>query len=164
MNAATRVVRFNVVGALGVVVQLSALALLNRAFSHHYLVTSTVAVELAVLHNFAWHRKYTWPEAGPGRSNVRALVRFHVANGVVSLGGNFALMHVFVRSMHMRVLVANALAIVVCGVGNFVLAHRWVFGAGVTREKKTAGSGYCTCASKTPVSTTPACFIWMKMR
>jgi putative flippase GtrA len=116
--------RFNLVGALGVIAQLTTLTLLNHALPRHYLLTSTLAVELTLLHNFAWHTRYTWPRTpSPGT----ALLRFHLSNGLVSLAGNLLLMRLFVHSAHLPILLANALTLAACGLLNFLLAHHWVF-------------------------------------
>lgn len=124
MNPLTRFLRFNLVGLLGIVVQLTTLALLNRALPRHYLLTSTVAVELTLLHNFLWHLHFTWPQTP---SPFTALLRFHLSSGLISLFGNLALMRLFVHSFHAPVLIANALAIGCCGIANFLLAHFWAF-------------------------------------
>jgi putative flippase GtrA len=58
-----RWLRFNLVGAMGMVVQLTVLAVWNRLAPEHYLLASVVAVELALVHNFFWHRRYTWRES-----------------------------------------------------------------------------------------------------
>lgn len=134
MNPLTRFLRFNVVGAIGVVLQLAILALLNRALPHRYLLTSTLAVELTILHNFAWHTRYTWPQT---TSRLTALLRFHLSNGLVSIFGNLVLMHLFVRSLHTPVLLANALSITCCGLINFLAAQHWVF-ANDNRTRLTA--------------------------
>ena len=127
MNPLRRFLRFNIVGGLGIAVQLSALALFNRVFrGHHLLLASTAAVELAVLHNFCWHLRYTWPDRADTRL-VAMLLRFHGSNGAVSLTGNFVLMPVFIHSTHLPVLIANLLSIVCCGLANFLLAHLWAF-------------------------------------
>ena len=128
MTPLTRFLRFNLVGLLGIVTQLAILALLNRAIPTRYLLTSTLAVELTLLHNFAWHLRYTWPQSKVTRRSASiALLRFHLSNGLTSLLGNLALMRAFVRSFHAPILLANALAIACCGLANFFLAHHWVF-------------------------------------
>lgn len=116
--------RFNLVGALGILVQLTTLGLLNRVFPRHYLFTSTLAVELTLLHNFAWHLHYTWPKT---TSPLTALLRFHLSNGLTSLVGNVALMHLFVHCLHAAILPANIFTITVCGLANFLLANHWAF-------------------------------------
>lgn len=130
MNIFVRWIRFNAVGAMGMAVQLGALALLSRGDAGHYLLASAAAVELAVLHNFAWHLRVTWPDRRGGTSAVLAqLVRFHLANGLVSIVGNLALMRLLVGEAHLPLLVANMIAIVCCSMVNFGLSHTWAFAA-----------------------------------
>jgi putative flippase GtrA len=128
MTPLTRFLRFNLVGLLGVIAQLTTLTLLNRAIPARYLLTSTLAVELTLLHNFTWHLHFTWPRTKITRHSATiALLRFHLSSGLVSLLGNLALMRAFVRSFHTPVLLANALSIACCGLANFLFAHHWVF-------------------------------------
>jgi putative flippase GtrA len=125
MNAWMRWLRFNLVGAMGMVVQLGVLAVLGRVAAGHYLISSAVAVELAVLHNFVWHVRFTWRERD-GSVPIQ-LVRFHLSNGLVSLVGNLVLMRVLVQGTRMPVLVANGIAIACCSVVNFCLGDSWAF-------------------------------------
>jgi putative flippase GtrA len=130
MSPLARFLRFNLVGFLGIAVQLTTVALLNRAIPHRYLLTSTLAVELTLLHNFFWHLRFTWPATSRRASDaITQLLRFHLSNGLVSLLGNLTLMRLFVHSMHAPILFANALTIACCGLANFLLAHHYVFAA-----------------------------------
>lgn len=129
MNVSVRWVRFNLVGALGMAVQFGALALFSRFDGGHYLMASAAAVELAVLHNFAWHLRVTWPDRRGGSDAFGQLIRFHLANGTVSLIGNLVLMRLLVGDAHLPVLTANCIAILACSAVNFCLGHRWVFAA-----------------------------------
>ncbi len=141
MSPLTRFLRFNLVGLLGIVTQLTTLALLNRAIPTRYLLTSTLAVELTLLHNFAWHIRYTWPQTKITRHSATiALLRFHLSNGLTSLLGNLALMRAFVRSFHSPILLANALAIACCGLANFLIAHLWVFPETTRAQQLAPGS------------------------
>jgi putative flippase GtrA len=129
--------KFNFVGALGIVVQFGALFLLKSVMRYDYLMATAIAVEAAVVHNFVWHEQFTWADrtciradegVRPYTSIARRLLRFHLANGVVSILGNLALMKAMVGLGHMNYLAANAVAIAVCSVGNFVVSEEWVFG------------------------------------
>ena len=126
MNILARWGKFNLVGAMGMAVQLAAIALLNRCVPGHYLCSTAAAIELAVLHNFVWHAHYTWRDRRDGSAWAQ-LVRFHLSNGLVSLAGNLALMRVLVGQAHLPVLAANAMAILCCSVANFCLGHTWAF-------------------------------------
>ncbi len=123
-----RWLRFNLVGAMGMAVQLAALALFNRLWAGHYLFASAAAVELAVLHNFVWHLHYTWRDRR-GVSALAQLLRFHLSNGLVSLLGNLALMRLLVHRAHLPLLVANIIAILCCSIANFCLGNTWAFAA-----------------------------------
>jgi putative flippase GtrA len=123
-----RFARFNVVGAIGIAVQLGILELLRRG-GVDYLVATLLAVEAAVLHNFIWHERYTWRDrAGALRSEwLPRLVRFHLTNGAVSLVGNALAMRWLVGQVHLSVIPANLIAIAACCVLNFLLSDRVVF-------------------------------------
>jgi putative flippase GtrA len=124
-GAPLRWIKFNVVGLLGVAVQLVILSLLVRR-GMHYLLATAIAVEAAVLHNYAWHVRWTWLDR-PGRASRGSFLRFHVANGLVSIASNLVLMRVFTGGLGMAVLVANPIAIAITSILNFMLGDRWVF-------------------------------------
>ncbi|HTW48875.1 MAG TPA: GtrA family protein [Acidobacteriaceae bacterium] len=127
MSPLVRWWRFNCVGAIGMAVQLGALACFERVSCGHYLMATAAAVELTLLHNFVWHLHYTWRDRRSARAIPGQLVRFHLANGVVSLAGNLALMPLLVHGARLPVLAANAAAIICCSVVNFALGHLWAF-------------------------------------
>jgi putative flippase GtrA len=124
---ALRWLKFNLVGALGIGVQLGCLALLRLWM--HYLVATALAVEIAVLHNFVWHERFTWKDRpGGGWERLMRLVRFHVGNGAVSILGNVGLMWLLVVQLHMkRLILANGIAIAICSFLNFALGEWFVF-------------------------------------
>ena len=122
--------KFNLVGAMGMAVQLGVLALLNRWSAGHYLYASAAAVEVTLLHNFAWHMRYTWSDRNDNSDRLSQLIRFHLSNGLVSMLGNLALMRILVDEVHLPVLAANSVAILCCSLVNFGLGDAWVFAAG----------------------------------
>ena len=121
-----RWLKFNAVGAMGVAVQLVALALLKSGLHIHYLAATAAAVELALLHNFIWHERWTWRDRGTGRRAAR-LARFHLANGLFSILANLALMRLLVGRMHWPYLAANMTAIAAGSLANFFLGDLLVF-------------------------------------
>jgi putative flippase GtrA len=124
-----RWLKFNAVGGIGIVVQLAALAILRSLLKLDYLLATGLAVEIAVLHNFVWHERFTWadrPATRPVQSLVR-LAKFNASNGAVSLAGNLVLMRLLVGELKVNYVVANLVAIVVCSLVNFLLGDRFVF-------------------------------------
>jgi putative flippase GtrA len=137
-----RWLKFNAVGGMGVAVQLAALALFKSGLHLHYLLATAAAVELALLHNFVWHERWTWKDRGAGGRAGR-LVRFHLANGLVSIAVNLVLMRILIGRLHWPYLAANVAAIAAGSVVNFFLGDLLVFrrgdgqGAGRPCERKT---------------------------
>jgi putative flippase GtrA len=133
MNSLVRWGKFNLVGAMGIVVQLAALTLFNRFMSGHYLYASAAAIELTLLHNFTWHLHYTWRDRDDRATRLRQLVRFHLSNGLVSMLGNLVLMRLLVHKAHLPLLVSNVIAILCCSIANFSLGNKWAF-AGIRKS------------------------------
>jgi len=127
VNTFIRWGKFNLVGAMGMAVQLGALALLNRWSAGHYLYASAAALEITLLHNFVWHVHYTWRDRRDGSAPLAQLTRFHLSNGLVSMVGNLALMRILVDAAHMPLLAANGVGILCCSIINFFLGDNWAF-------------------------------------
>lgn len=126
MSTVRRWLVFNVVGALGILVQLVVLRMLVGLAGLHYLPATALGVSAAVLHNFLWHRAWTWRDREAG-GWLRPFVTFVAANGIVSFAGNLAVMTVLVGGLGMAAVPANLIAIATCGVVNFALSDRIVF-------------------------------------
>jgi putative flippase GtrA len=71
MNAFVRWCKFNLVGAVGMAVQLGTLAAINRLAPGHYMIATAVALEITLLHNFVWHLHYTWRDRFPTLNRLR---------------------------------------------------------------------------------------------
>lgn len=131
--------KFNLVGGIGIGVQFGALFLLKGVLHFNYLAATAIAVETAVMHNFVWHEQFTWSDRTKSdrtksnrlkpsrRRPLQRFLRFHLSNGAVSIFGNLALMKVMVGQAHMNYLLANAIAITLCSLANFLVSETWVF-------------------------------------
>lgn len=123
--------KFNAVGAIGIVVQLAALAILKGLLQIEYLVATALAVEIAVLHNFIWHERWTWAERVGPKGDVRRLwlrlLRFNLSTGLVSIAANLLFMRLLVGQLHVQYLVANMLSIAATSLANFLLSDLFVF-------------------------------------
>jgi putative flippase GtrA len=122
-NVIRRWLKFSAVGLLGTGVQLAVLAILLQ-FGMNYLLATALAVETAVLHNYVWHRRWTWVER---ETRSGRLFRFHVANGLLSVASNLAWMRLLTGACGVPPVPANLAAIAATSVLNFILGDRWVF-------------------------------------
>ena len=124
-----RWLKFNAVGAVGVAVQLGALGFFVHVLGLHYLLATALAVEGAVLHNFFWHRKWTWADrrGGQAAATATALLRFNLTTGLVSIAGNILFMRILAGAGRLEPVVANLLSVAFCSLVNFLLSDRFVF-------------------------------------
>lgn len=131
-----RWVKFHMVGLAGMCVHLGTLSLFNKGFGMEPGVATALAVEMAVLHNFAWHERFTWKD----RCSVHwtevagRLLRFNLTTGMISLLGTTAIVKYLVSAHQFHVFLANIVAIPCCSMLNFLASDLLVF-------KKTA-SGF----------------------
>jgi putative flippase GtrA len=120
-----RWLKFNLVGGIGIAVQLLALFVLKTAFGFNYLIATGLAVEGAVVHNFLWHERFTWPRSDAG--SWTRFLKFNLTAGAFSIAGNLILMSLLSGVGRMNYLLANAISITACSVFNFVVSDRFVF-------------------------------------
>ena len=120
---------FNVVGGLGILVQLATLAALTVVAGLHYLLATGLAVEVALLHNFIWHERWTWRDrAGLDKSSWwKRLLRFQIANDALSVGGNLAMMVLLVGRCGLDDTLADIVSISCCSILNCLASDRLVF-------------------------------------
>lgn len=121
-----RWLKFNAVGAGGIVVQLGTLALLRSGLQVDYLIATALAVEAAVVHNYLGHERFTWADRVRGNSVVR-LLKFNMTTGMFSIAGNLFVMRILVTGVHMNYMLANILTIATCSLLNFLVSDWFVF-------------------------------------
>ena len=122
-----RFIRFNVVGGLGIGVQLIVVGALVHGVGVDPVLATAAGVSAAVLHNFGWHVRWTWRDRmGPGVSRSAAFVRFAGANGVISLVGSILMMPVLTGA-GLTAIPANLVTIAACGLLNYWAAGRISF-------------------------------------
>jgi putative flippase GtrA len=124
-----RWLKFNFVGGIGIGVQLGVLVFLRSVLHLDTLLATGLAVETAVIHNFLWHERFTWPDrpAARLRDSLLRLAKFNASNGAVSLVGNLVIMRALAGELHLNYVVANLIAVAVCSLVNFLLSDRLVF-------------------------------------
>lgn len=121
-------VKFSFVGLVGMGVQLVVLTLLRSGLQWTIRLSTTVAVECAVLQNFIWHERWTWAHRKLEMHGILGrLVRFNVSNGFVSIVGNLIFMEILAVRLHLNYVFANIVAIGACALLNFIISDKVVF-------------------------------------
>jgi len=135
-DVARRSLKFYMVGAIGIVVQVAFLFFFKTMLRMNYLLATGLAVECAVLHNFLWHEHYTWADRRESYAGVFGrLLRFNGTTGMISILGNLLLMRLFVGSLHLQYMLGNLVTIAVCSLANFWASDRVVFQPGLTSKE-----------------------------
>jgi putative flippase GtrA len=129
----SRAARFFWVGAAGFVVQIVTLHALAAA-GLPYPFATALAVEAAILHNFLWHERWTWADRSSSERWQR-LIRFNGSTALISIGGNVALMALFVGRLQLPLMPATLLAVLTLSVLNFLSADRLVFATKLTSRQ-----------------------------
>lgn len=109
--------------------QLAAIALLTRAAGWHYGVATAVAIELALVHNFVWHARWTWRDRPVRGARARAarFARYQLAKSL-SLAGNLGLT-AWLVTHGLPVELANAIAVGAFSLVNFLVSDHLLFPA-----------------------------------
>jgi putative flippase GtrA len=128
----TRWLTFNGVGLMGLGLQLAVLATLLRVGRLGDMTATLLAVEAAILHNFAWHQRWTWRDRPTGsvRATLARLARFHLLNGSVSLAGSVACVWLLAGLAGLDPILANVIAVGGCSAINFFGSDGLVFAPG----------------------------------
>jgi dolichol-phosphate mannosyltransferase len=125
-----RWLKFLSVGAAGTCVQLGSLCFLRECLALSVPLATAIAVEIAILHNFCWHRQWTWALADArlrSRPVLWQLCEYNLTSCLVSLVSNVVFTDVFMRAFGVHYLLANLMAIATVGVANFLMAELFIF-------------------------------------
>ncbi|MFZ9649569.1 MAG: GtrA family protein [Fluviibacter sp.] len=129
-----RFIKFGIVGASGVVVNLAVLYV-----GQEYLFTDitqqtlrlnlslALAIFIATISNFFWNRRWTWQDRKQHRT-VPVVVQFgqYALACWVGIAVQFGLTNLFALFLHY--MVANLIAVVIASLFNFVANDFWTFG------------------------------------
>jgi putative flippase GtrA len=118
---------FNVVASGGFVIQIAAIMLLTRRFGWSPMAATAAGVELAALHNFFGHSRWTWSDV-PVRGSRALLFRYlkYQVAKTASLGLNVAVTLLLSRLGRIPVEIANVAAVLLCSVPNYFVIDRFV--------------------------------------
>jgi len=126
--ATRRPLAFVAVASGGFLIQTTIVAMLTRAAHAPAELATAIGVELAVLHNFLWHARWTWGDRFAGaHSRLRRFLAYQLATGSISLAANIIVVWAAVRAFGVDPTAANVLAVGVMSLANYMVADRWVF-------------------------------------
>jgi len=123
-----RPLAFAAVASGGFLIQIAVVAALTHAASFAPEAATAIGVELAILHNFLWHERWTWRDRiGAAPRRLRRFLDYQLATGCTSLAGNVVLVGIAARAYAIDPAAANLLAVAIMSAANYLVADRWVF-------------------------------------
>ena len=122
--------KFQAVGAFGIVVQMVSLAFFHRSLGWSVMAATAAAVEVAILHNFVWHVRWTWGDASR-HLHVAAILhrlwQYNLTYSLVSISTNLYFTSLYMHVFGLHYLLANLFAIATGGLANFIVGEFLVF-------------------------------------
>jgi len=101
--------KFMAVGWLGMLVNSAVLFTLKGGLHVPLIPASMIAIEVAIIHNFIWHRQWAWAERNNGhkKSFFRQLLLYNAATGAVDFSVNISVLWSLSTFLNVHYMLAN---------------------------------------------------------
>lgn len=119
-----QVVKFGIVGASNIFVDVLVYWLLTRFGGFYYLLAATVSFLAANIWSYFWNRRWTFHDHSP--AIIRQYLKFLAAN-IIAILLNLLLLFVFVDFFHFDDLFSKIIASIAVGLVNFIINKIWAF-------------------------------------
>lgn len=120
-------VKYYLVGGSGVLVNLGILFTLTEFAGLWYMLSSVIAVSVAITSNFTLNKIWTFRDSPLTQRTLFMYGKF-VGVSLFGMGVYLGGIYVFVEAMSIYYLVAALISIAIAGSINFVINRRWSFG------------------------------------
>jgi dolichol-phosphate mannosyltransferase len=122
-----RLIKFGIVGASGVVVNVGGLYLFTEFARIPYFVASVIAIELSILSNFTINFLWTWRDRSQEGRLWEKIVRYHIGAGATAVLGNYLILIALTEFFGMHYMISNLIGIAVGTVSNYLINDLWTF-------------------------------------
>jgi dolichol-phosphate mannosyltransferase len=124
-----KIIKFGIVGASGVIVNMGVLFALTEFFQVYYLFSSLIAIELSIITNFLLNDFWTFRKDKAGKI-IRRFHRF-ISYNIVCVGNvliNISALYVFTELLGINYLISNFIGIVIAFIWSFGINRRITWG------------------------------------
>ena len=127
-SSAKRVVKFALVGTWGFAVNMFFLWFLTEIAGLYYLLSSILAIEIALINNYVLNDLWTWHDRGiAGKAEYfKRMLRYQITAGV-SMLANLVVLWMLTELFGFYYLASNIFGILCGSALNFVVNDRWTF-------------------------------------
>mgnify|MGYP005858084913 CR=1 FL=1 len=121
-----RIVKFAIVGGLGILVNMGLLYIFTEAAKLNYKLSSVIAIEISIITNFLINDAWTWKDRIKERFFSRML-RYHVSAGITATVFNWGLLVLLTEVFGVYYLLSNIAGISIGTISNYILNNFWTF-------------------------------------
>jgi dolichol-phosphate mannosyltransferase len=122
-----RLIKFGIVGASGVVVNVGGLYLFTEFARIPYFIASVIAIELSILSNFTVNLLWTWRDRSQEGTVWTKIVRYHIGAGATAFLGNYLILIALTEFFGMHYMISNLIGIAVGTISNYLINDLWTF-------------------------------------
>jgi dolichol-phosphate mannosyltransferase len=122
-----RFIKFGIVGASGVVVNMGGLYVLKEYAGIPYFVASLIAIELSILSNFTINLLWTWSDRSGEGTLWAKVIRYHIGAGATAFLGNYVILIALTELFSLHYMISNLIGIGVGTLANYVINDLWTF-------------------------------------
>jgi len=125
----TRFIKFGIVGGSGILVNMGFLWFFTEIVGLYYLISSVLAIGLAMISNFIWNDLWTWRDRGePGvKAYLTRMAKFILVSSIAAYIGNLGILWILTHFFHIYYLISNLIGIAVGTALNYSVNNIWTF-------------------------------------
>ena len=121
-----RLLKFAVVGIIGVCVNMGMLYLLTEKFQILYIISSIIAIEISIISNFFLNDLWTWKDRVK-KTFIERFTQYHISVGLTAILANWLILLILTEIFNIYYLISNLIGIAVGTFSNFILNDLWTF-------------------------------------
>ena len=131
-----RILKFQMFNWLGTIVNFSVLWFLHGKLNINLLISSAIAIELAIIHNFTWHYFITWKERVHRNfiDYIKRLLKYNVITASIDFILNIGVLWLLTEYFNVYYLLANFWAILAGPFFKFIVNEFFIFNAGKNKS------------------------------
>ena len=124
---AKHAIKYYVVGASGVLVNLGLLFFLTEFVGIWYFLSYAIAISVSITSNFTLNKFWTFKDSINSKNTVLMYIKF-VSVSLLGMGIQLGSTFVLVESLSVYYMLAALISIGIAGGINFIINRRWTFG------------------------------------
>ncbi len=121
-----KIIKFLIVGLLGVIVNTGILWILTELAGVHYLISGIIATQTAIIHNFLLNNSWTWNGKNKKHSYLKRLISFNTVS-LIGLGITVSTLWFLTDIIGIYYIISNLIGIALATTWNFIANDKITF-------------------------------------